>query len=93
MRGLGAQVELLALLALDRDLDLESLVAEVREDEVGGLLALPAADTVKKAAKAPVDLISAKRSGESPASRTNFENTPLIEKASDARSSAIKPFR
>lgn len=31
--------------------DLESLVAEVREDEVGGLLALPAADTIKKAAK------------------------------------------
>ena len=31
--------------------DLDSLVAEVREDAIGGILALPAAETVKKAAK------------------------------------------
>jgi len=31
--------------------DLESLIAETREDQIGGVLALPAADTVKKAAK------------------------------------------
>ena len=31
--------------------DLDSLVAETREDQIGGILALPAADTVKKAAK------------------------------------------
>jgi len=31
--------------------DLESLIAEVREDAIGGILALPAAETVKKAAK------------------------------------------
>ena len=31
--------------------DLESLIAETREDQIGGILALPAADTVKKAAK------------------------------------------
>jgi 2-C-methyl-D-erythritol 4-phosphate cytidylyltransferase len=31
--------------------DLEALLAECKSDEVGGLLALPVADTVKKAAK------------------------------------------
>lgn len=31
--------------------DLDSLIAETREDQIGGILALPAADTVKKAAK------------------------------------------
>ena len=31
--------------------DLESLIAETRDDQIGGVLALPAADTVKKAAK------------------------------------------
>jgi 2-C-methyl-D-erythritol 4-phosphate cytidylyltransferase len=31
--------------------DLDSLIAEVREDHIGGILALPAAETVKKAAK------------------------------------------
>lgn len=31
--------------------DLESLIAEVSEDQIGGILALPASDTVKKAAK------------------------------------------
>jgi len=31
--------------------DLESLIAETSEDAIGGILALPAADTVKKAAK------------------------------------------
>jgi len=31
--------------------DLESLIAETREDQIGGILALPAAETVKKAAK------------------------------------------
>src|SRR5436190_7504959 len=31
--------------------DLESLIAETREDAVGGILALPTADTVKKAMK------------------------------------------
>jgi 2-C-methyl-D-erythritol 4-phosphate cytidylyltransferase len=31
--------------------DLDSLIAEVREDAIGGILALPAAETVKKAAK------------------------------------------
>jgi 2-C-methyl-D-erythritol 4-phosphate cytidylyltransferase len=31
--------------------DLESLVRETRQDEVGGILALPVADTVKKTAK------------------------------------------
>ena len=31
--------------------DLDRLIAEVKEDEVGGLLALPAADTVKRAAE------------------------------------------
>jgi len=31
--------------------DLDSLIAETREDRIGGILALPAADTVKKAAK------------------------------------------
>jgi 2-C-methyl-D-erythritol 4-phosphate cytidylyltransferase len=31
--------------------DFDSLIAETREDRIGGILALPAADTVKKAAK------------------------------------------
>jgi 2-C-methyl-D-erythritol 4-phosphate cytidylyltransferase len=31
--------------------DLDSLIAETREDQIGGILALPAAETVKKAAK------------------------------------------
>ncbi len=31
--------------------DLESLIRETRDDQIGGILALPAADTVKKAAK------------------------------------------
>src|SRR5580765_2150342 len=31
--------------------DLESLIAETREDRIGGILALPVADTVKKAGK------------------------------------------
>jgi 2-C-methyl-D-erythritol 4-phosphate cytidylyltransferase len=31
--------------------DLESLIRETRDDRIGGILALPAADTVKKAAK------------------------------------------
>ncbi len=31
--------------------DLASLIAETREDQIGGILALPAADTVKRAAK------------------------------------------
>jgi 2-C-methyl-D-erythritol 4-phosphate cytidylyltransferase len=31
--------------------DFDSLIAETREDQIGGILALPAADTVKKAAK------------------------------------------
>jgi 2-C-methyl-D-erythritol 4-phosphate cytidylyltransferase len=31
--------------------DLDSLIAETREDQIGGILALPAADTVKTAAK------------------------------------------
>jgi 2-C-methyl-D-erythritol 4-phosphate cytidylyltransferase len=31
--------------------DLESLIRETREDQIGGILALPAADTVKKAMK------------------------------------------
>jgi 2-C-methyl-D-erythritol 4-phosphate cytidylyltransferase len=31
--------------------DLESLIREVRDDQIGGILALPAADTVKKAGK------------------------------------------
>lgn len=31
--------------------DLDSLIAETREDQIGGILALPVADTVKKAAK------------------------------------------
>jgi 2-C-methyl-D-erythritol 4-phosphate cytidylyltransferase len=31
--------------------DLDNLIAETRDDQIGGILALPAADTVKKAAK------------------------------------------
>lgn len=71
--------------------DLDSLIAETREDQIGGILALPVADTVKKAAK---DEAGAMRvSGTEERSQLWLAQTPqmfrcglLVEALRDAKS-------